>query len=1470
MENTADKKIESIVCQYAVRIALDAEGEEPEQGKALKGSGMLFIKDNHRAIVLTAAHVMDKVFQKDAEPCLCLNFFDESKGQARTQRLPVKKVPGIVGKDRQTGDVCYHPEYDRKELYYDLAIILISWEPWMESVKTCPIGRWTNGKVQAGYGFPDSGNQEYRLDRPLAGRSDIRGRVQGNENLDYSLQCIGKDIGRFNRDDALDGFSGTGLFEQQEGEPVLVGFVRGPYGDRTSGVRVWASPAVWAYEIDPELNSYPYTVDYKEYDRLLGHLGENCKKQISLSYNPSFSLEQLEPNLYTDVVDEKENFYYAKGKSSSLIEVMEKKKAGKNNLVLIGEGGIGKTATMLGTCLELSEKKVLAVYIPLRSLNGKGIFSYTREIIFAREQRLCEKLMEICEKSDSRYPRVCFLLDGFNELRVEDKDKMTEEIRSLEECCNTQIVISSRRTLDEDEYYEFLSGRVTMMRLPWERVKSYLLQKKIAVPEQEKVSEILGIPLMLKLYIQIKSQKREDRIYMEQNPLYRWHKNMERPVDLLWNYIQCQILNASKNEPKGEYTRYDFVVAAEFIAPFLAREMNQVRSYSVSEKEVDDWIRKGVNYLREASCLKERIGKIERQTGTVSVSGDYLNPSRIFFVLSKRLNLLKRNEEEVAFAHQDFQDILNYIYIEDSFLYSDEPFYRGAFTDSKLPYDLITIMEKQWGTKKVQKLWEDFKFNRELSGKYGIYNILELIKRRQNNDLSNMDFSGMNLQNASLSGTVLSTEKSHASFKDAVIGTDIFSSGGHSAPVTSVAFEPSGGKFVSASYDKTLRIWGAENGNCISVLEGHSHYVRCVSWSPGGEWIASGGDDRRVVLWNVSGYMDGKRRKSHVFLGHEGWISCMGWSGDGKRLASGDTRGRVTIWDTSEKWAQEAKRRESEHPQEEMILWDTSEKKNSPCVDSKEITGKGVHCLLWNPAHRDVLGIAFADGIFRIWDVRTNREVLLSGFSGKLKTAAWSPSGEELAVCDGEKITIWNLSSVWKNDNPCLRLEWNADSEYCGQEIRESVSKIIWTEDAIMFSCKKGIKRMKIPFQTMGGELENFPEEHKTYVNDIAWSFHEKKLVSCAEDGSLLIWRPRNSTWKNTWSCVRHIEGNSLPARCVAWSQDARKIAVGYDDNKLRIWDIEKKRCCRILDGHEKRIKGVAWQGEFIASCSNDGTVKVWNSSGTKPPLSVNKHKDAVNCVIWMKDGKRIISGSDDKRICVWNYETDEKVWLEGHTDSVYCAALSPDGQTLVSGSNDRTIRFWNCLTGAEYTERRISAENTANHSQPIRGIAWSPNEKLEMIISGSNDRTLRRWNAKTQLPWQEHPVLEKHTDFVYCLSWNPKDDYLVSGSTDNTLWIWNAKTGEGICHLTGHTNYAHSAAWSPDGKYIASASCDGTVRLWKVKKPEKLEKEYHKKVKILTALPFINIMNCDFLGAEFDSKEQKKMIKMNGGITKK
>ncbi|EMD36503.1 hypothetical protein CERSUDRAFT_95801 [Gelatoporia subvermispora B] len=208
------------------------------------------------------------------------------------------------------------------------------------------------------------------------------------------------------------------------------------------------------------------------------------------------------------------------------------------------------------------------------------------------------------------------------------------------------------------------------------------------------------------------------------------------------------------------------------------------------------------------------------------------------------------------------------------------------------------------------------------------------------------------------------------------------------------------------------------------------------------------------------------------------------------------------------------------------------------------------------------------------------------------------------------------------------------------------------------------------------------------------------------------------------------------------------------------------------------------------------------------PLLQMSGHAGIVYSVAFSPDGTRVVSGSWDEAVRIWDARTGDLLMdpLEGHRNTVTSVAFSPDGAVVVSGSLDGTIRVWNTRTG------ELMMDPLVGHSKGVRCVAFSPDGA--QIISGSNDRTLRLWDAKTG-----HPLLrafEGHTGDVNTVMFSPDGMRVVSGSYDSTIRIWDVTTGENVmAPLSGHSSEVWSVAFSPDGTRVVSGSSDMTIRVW-------------------------------------------------------
>ena len=112
---------------------------------------------------------------------------------------------------------------------------------------------------------------------------------------------------------------------------------------------------------------------------------------------------------------------------------------------------------------------------------------------------------------------------------------------------------------------------------------------------------------------------------------------------------------------------------------------------------------------------------------------------------------------------------------------------------------------------------------------------------------------------------------------------------GHRGPVYAVAWSPDGTRLVSAGEDTRAVVWSAESGKELLIYTGHQQAIKTIAWSPDGCSIASGGDDGTVQVWSA---LDGQMCAVYQ---HTSWVRALSWSPDGTFLASASGK-TVHIW----------------------------------------------------------------------------------------------------------------------------------------------------------------------------------------------------------------------------------------------------------------------------------------------------------------------------------------------------------------------------------------------------------------------------------------------------------------------------------------------------------------------------------------------------------------------------------------------
>ncbi len=576
---------------------------------------------------------------------------------------------------------------------------------------------------------------------------------------------------------------------------------------------------------------------------------------------------------------------------------------------------------------------------------------------------------------------------------------------------------------------------------------------------------------------------------------------------------------------------------------------------------------------------------------------------------------------------------------------------------------------------------------------------------------------------------------------------------GHEAKVNSAAYSPDGARIVTASNDKTARIWDAHAGVELAVLSGHDDHVAFAAYSPDGSRVVTASDDKTARIWDAR-----TGRELAVLSGHVDTVSTAAYSPDGTRIVTASDDKTARIWDAR------------------------------TGVQLRVLAGHGgyLYFAAFSPDGSRVV-TASDDKTARIWDARTGMQLMvLAGHDGIVLSAAFSPDGTRVVTAADDKTArIWDarsgaeLAVLSGHDNQVISAAYSPDGTRIVTASNDKTARI-W--DA-----------------RTGGRIAVL-SGHVNYVNSASFSPDGAHVVTASDDKTARIWEIRAGPQLAVFS------GKGYFFESAAFSPDGTRIVAASADKTARVWDVRTGAPLAVLAGHDSYLYFAAFSpdGTRIVTASDDRTARIWDARSGAQLVVLSGHDDQVLSAAYSPDGARIVTASTDKTARIWDARSGaELAVLSGHAKLVTFAAYSPDGTHIVTTSSDNTARIWDARTGTPITI-------LAGHGDSVRSAAYSPDGTR--IVTASYDKTARIWDARTG---KGLGVLFGHAGYVHFAAFSPDGTRIVTASYDKTVGIWDALTGAQLAALPGYEGGFYTASYSPDGARIVTASRDKTARIW-------------------------------------------------------
>lgn len=621
---------------------------------------------------------------------------------------------------------------------------------------------------------------------------------------------------------------------------------------------------------------------------------------------------------------------------------------------------------------------------------------------------------------------------------------------------------------------------------------------------------------------------------------------------------------------------------------------------------------------------------------------------------------------------------------------------------------------------------------------------------------------------------------------------------GHQARLHCVQFSADGSKIVTASRDRTVRIWSGDDGRLLGTIASHASPVTCAQLSADGAMVASYGPDGALHVHRTT---DSSAVRTFVH-DQKGAVNAALFAKDGKTLFSGGDDGTVKVWDLG-----------SDAPvktidvRKEVASADIAASASIPSVASLALSADGTRLA------------AAAQQVAIVWDVATWKTLaVLRGHREALRTVAFSPTDPSRIATAGfeERARLFRIEG-----------DKSTAVELAGHD--QSLDEAVFSHDGnrVVTTSVDGSARV---FNAQSGLLEARLVGHRGEVYSAVFAPHDDLVLTASQDDTARLWEPL------TGALVAVIEGHRGEVIDASFHPNGSRFVTASFDGTARLWKTSPGRrvwssssgavavagsrfaFVRTHSVETRSFEAAATKGTVsnaegmladVAAISVDGTRiaaadsglrKVWLWAGSAPPLALGA-RDQEIVDLSMSDGRLFVATR--KTIEVWDLgKTDAPLAIAATTESLLHVRTAAKGTRILGFSRGKTATIFDDRGG------RISS--IACPDGTIAGAAID-RDAVRAGVACTNGQVVLA-DAATGTAVR---VFDAHVDSADGIAFSPSGKLFVTVGRDKRANLWDAKTGTFILALEGHSGYVRDAAFTPDEAFVITASSDGTARVW-------------------------------------------------------
>ncbi|XP_058057291.1 pre-mRNA 3' end processing protein WDR33 [Anopheles bellator] len=287
------------------------------------------------------------------------------------------------------------------------------------------------------------------------------------------------------------------------------------------------------------------------------------------------------------------------------------------------------------------------------------------------------------------------------------------------------------------------------------------------------------------------------------------------------------------------------------------------------------------------------------------------------------------------------------------------------------------------------------------------------------------------------------------------------------------------------------------------------------------------------------------------------------------------------------------------------------------------------------------------------------------------------------------------------------------------------------------------------------------------------------------------------------------------PIFTLAWTPEGRRLITGASSGEFTLWNGLMFNFETILQAHDVSVRTMVWShnDNWMVTGDHGGYVKYWQSNMNNVKM-FQAHKDPIRGISFSPSDAKFASCSDDGTVRVWDFlRCQEERVLRGHGADVKCVHWHPQKALIVSGSKDnqQPIKLWDPKCGQALATLHA-------HKSTVMDLKW--NDNGNWLVTASRDHLLKLFDLRNLS--EEVQVFRGHKKEASAVSWHPVHEGLfASGGSDGSILFWNVGTDKEVGSIDmAHDSIVWTLAWHPLGHILCSGSNDHTVKFWTRNRP--------------------------------------------------